>query len=69
MKTIIRPSFVCCYCGRRFSKDDLETSDDLEPVVDEYGNVYCDIDCYLDDHRNDVRELEDSDWIICCKDK
>lgn len=54
----------CAQCGFTFTKKQVLLSEYLKPVIDEYGNVFCDMDCYLKFVAEDVRELDDDDWKI-----
>ena len=52
----------CAKCGFTFTKKQILLSEYLKPVIDEYGNVFCDMDCYQKFVADNVRELDDYDW-------
>ena len=54
----------CAQCGFIFTKMQVLLSEYLKPVIDEYGNVFCDMDCYFKFVADNVRELDDYDWQI-----
>ena len=55
----------CAQCGFTFTKKQVLLSEYLKPVIDEYENVFCDMDCYHRFVEGNVRELDDHDWAIC----
>lgn len=54
----------CAQCGFTFTKKQVLFSEYLKPVIDEYENVFCDMDCYFKFVAGNVRELDDYDWKI-----
>lgn len=54
----------CAQCGFTFTKKQVLLSEYLKPVVDEYGNVFCDMDCYFKFVADTVRGLDDYDWAV-----
>lgn len=54
----------CAQCGFTFTKKNVLLSEYLKPVIDEYENVFCNMDCYHRFVEGDVRELDDYDWAI-----